>query len=107
MAKNGRRHPNEKPVGLLAKLMRKLPDGLVCDPFMGSGSTILAAHQTGRLGFGMELSPRYVDIICKRFQRVTGILPVRAGDGTTVDFLADGPGEPVDPVEPLVDADAD
>ena len=48
MACNGRRHPNEKPVALLSKLMLKLPNGIVGDPFMGSGSTGEAAVRAGR-----------------------------------------------------------
>ncbi|MBX6382105.1 MAG: site-specific DNA-methyltransferase [Microbispora sp.] len=68
MAKNGRLHPNEKPVGLLQKLMRKLPDGPIGDPFMGSASTGEAAVRAGRRFIGCEVVPRYFDIACRRIE---------------------------------------
>jgi len=46
------------------------------EPFGGSGSTLVAAHQTGRTAYLMELDPHYCDVICKRFQRLTGITPI-------------------------------
>lgn len=68
MAKNGRLHPNEKPVGLLRKLLQSLPDGLICDPFMGSGSTGVACAAEGRDFIGCEIDPAYFDIACKRIE---------------------------------------
>lgn len=65
MAKNGRRHPNEKPVGLLKILIKKLP-GAILDPFMGSGSTGVAAVEMGRRFVGIELRERFFDIACQR-----------------------------------------
>jgi DNA modification methylase len=53
--------------------------------FLGSGSTLIAAEQLGRRCFGIELDPKYVDVICKRYQDFTGDLPVRDGEGP-VDF---------------------
>lgn len=70
MACNGRLHPNEKPVGLLAKLMRKLPPGAIGDPFMGSGSTGEAAVLAGRRFVGCESDPRYFEIACRRLAEV-------------------------------------
>lgn len=52
----------------------------VYDPFMGAGSTLIAAHQENRVGYGMEISPAYVDVICRRFQNHTGIVPTRDGE---------------------------
>jgi len=68
MAKNGRMHPNEKPVGLLRILLQSLPKGLVCDPFMGSGSTGVACMLEGRPFVGCEVVPEYFDIACKRIE---------------------------------------
>ena len=45
---------------------------LVYDPFLGSGTTLAAAEITERVCFGMELDPKYVDVICKRWQEFTG-----------------------------------
>lgn len=70
MAKNGRVHPNEKPVGLLAKLMRKLPEGCIFDPFMGSGSCGEACMKSGRGFIGIEDDPTYFDIAVERLQAV-------------------------------------
>lgn len=70
MAKNGRLHPNEKPVGLLQRLLRKCPDGIVLDPFMGSGSTGEAAFKAGRPFVGVEIEPAYFEIACKRLDQL-------------------------------------
>lgn len=68
MAKNGREHPNEKPVRLLTTLLAKSPAGVVCDPFMGSGSTGVACAQLQRPFVGIELLPVYFDIACRRIE---------------------------------------
>lgn len=68
MAKNGRLHPNEKPVALLERLMRWLPPGKVCDPFMGSGSTGSAAIKAGRSFVGIEIEQQYFDVACRRLE---------------------------------------
>ncbi|TPM89844.1 site-specific DNA-methyltransferase [Mesorhizobium sp. B2-1-3A] len=70
MAKNGRLHPNEKPVGLLAKLMRKLPDGVILDPFMGSGSCGEACMKAGRGFIGIEEDEKYFNIAVDRLTKV-------------------------------------
>jgi DNA modification methylase len=66
MAKNGRQHPNEKPVALLQRLIRKCPEGIIFDPFMGSGSTGVAAISLGRPFQGIEISEAYFDTACRR-----------------------------------------
>lgn len=63
-------HPTMKPIGLCAKgiLAMTEPGGLVFDPFLGSGSTLIAAEQTGRICIGSEIDPKYCDVIRKRWQ---------------------------------------
>ncbi len=66
-------HSCPKPVGLLAALIEALvPDGVVYDPFLGSGTTIIAAEQLGRKCYGIEIEPRYVDVIVERWENLTG-----------------------------------
>jgi site-specific DNA-methyltransferase (adenine-specific) len=82
-----REHPTMKPVGLLSKMISnstKMGD-LIFDPFLGSGTTLIAAEQLGRKCYGMELSPQYCDVIVKRWQTLTGKQAVRESDGTTFD----------------------
>ena len=63
----GRLHPNEKPVGLIKEIIQKLPKSFtIIDPFMGSGTTGVAALQLGRRFIGIELDPGYFDIAVKR-----------------------------------------
>ena len=69
MAKNGRLHPNEKPVALLKRLILKCPPGTVLDPFMGSGSTGVACAQLGRSFVGIEIEPKYFEIACQRIRK--------------------------------------
>jgi DNA modification methylase len=67
------------PVGLPEFFVKAYTDegDTVYDPFMGSGSTMLAAHKQHRIAYGMEISPAYCDIICKRWEQATGITPVQ------------------------------
>lgn len=67
-------HPTMKPVALCARGIRNSsrPDDNVLDSFSGSGSTLIAAEQTGRVFFGMELSEKFCDVIVKRWERFTG-----------------------------------
>ena len=76
-----RAHPTVKPVAMLADALLDLThrDDVVLDPFLGSGSALIAAEQTGRRCFGVELDPRYVDLIVRRYQEVTGKNAVIAG----------------------------
>ena len=66
-------HPTMKPVGLCAKgvLAMSEPGDIVFDPFLGSGSTLIACEQTGRRCFGCELDPKYCDVIRKRYWKFT------------------------------------
>ena len=69
MAKNGRLHPNEKPVALLSRLLAKMPPGPVADPFMGSCSTGHAAILAGRPFVGCEISQRYFETALRRIEQ--------------------------------------
>lgn len=81
-------HPAAYPIGLPEFFIRLLtdPGDVVLDPFAGSGSTIIAAHRTGRVGLGVELSPHYTDIALARIQHHTGHRPTR--NGKAHDLLA-------------------
>ena len=61
-------HPTEKPVGLMSKFI-EWTAGLICDPFMGSGTTGVAAIQMGRQFIGIEREQKYFDIACKRIEQ--------------------------------------
>jgi len=67
-------HPTMKPVALVAYCLNNSSpkDGLVLDPFGGSGTTLIAAEQSGRLCNAIELDPAYCDVIVTRFENLTG-----------------------------------
>ncbi len=69
-------HPTTKPVELIARMVANSsrPGELVYDPFCGSGSTLLAAHQLGRVGYGVELDPGYVAVTLERMAAL-GLTP--------------------------------
>ena len=67
-------HPTVKPVALVADAVLDCSkrSGLVLDAFGGSGTTLVAAHRTGRRGYAIEIDPHYCDVIVKRMEAVTG-----------------------------------
>jgi DNA modification methylase len=69
-AKTG--HGTQKPVECMARPMRNHDAPEVYDPFLGSGTTLIAAEQLGRKCYGMEISPAYCDVIVKRWENLTG-----------------------------------
>lgn len=82
-------HPTVKPVALIADLIRDCSrrNGIILDPFGGSGTTILAAERTGRIARVMELDPLYVDTAIRRWEKVIGI-PARHASGATFEEIA-------------------
>jgi DNA modification methylase len=68
-------HPTVKPVALVADAIRDCSKrkGIVLDAFAGSGTTQVAAHRTGRRGYGIELDPHYCDVIVRRLVKITGV----------------------------------
>ena len=67
-------HPTMKPVGLFDYLIKNntKKDDVVLDLFAGSGTTVIACEQNGRVAYSMELDPRYVDVIIARWEKLTG-----------------------------------
>ena len=86
-----RAHPTEKPVAMLIQIINDYaPDrSIIVDLFGGSGSTLIAAQETNRIAYLMELDPQYVDVICARYQKHTGNQPILEATGEAHDFNAD------------------
>ena len=78
-------HPTVKPVALIADAIKDCSrrHGIVLDPFLGSGTTLIAAQQTGRRARGIEIDPAYVDVAIKRWQQYTGKAATLATTGQT------------------------
>jgi len=72
---NEYQHPTQKPVELItyALFNSSKPEDLIIDPFLGSGSTLIACQKTGRVCAGIELDPKFVDVIVQRWVDYTGI----------------------------------
>ncbi len=78
-------HPTVKPVALVADAILDCTarGDIILDPFLGSGTTIIAAERTGRICYGMELDPKYVDTAMRRWQRFTGLDALHQTTGQT------------------------
>jgi site-specific DNA-methyltransferase (adenine-specific) len=85
-------HPTMKPVALIEQAIANhtKPGAVVLDPFGGSGSTLIAAQIRGRRARLIELSPSYCDVICRRFEAHTGIVPVAESTGREHSFVEVG-----------------
>ncbi|HEL2551975.1 TPA: site-specific DNA-methyltransferase, partial [Streptococcus suis] len=82
--KSSKDHPTMKPIQLMAYPIQNssMRGTLVLDPFLGSGSTLIAADQTGRICYGIELDEKFVDVIVKRYMEAT--------DNTDVTVVREG-----------------
>jgi site-specific DNA-methyltransferase (adenine-specific) len=82
-----REHPTMKPVALIDNAIRlsSNPGDVVLDIFGGSGTTLIACERAERVARLVEVDPQYADVICRRFQQFTGVLPVRGDEA--VDFV--------------------
>jgi DNA modification methylase len=78
-------HPTVKPVAMVVDIMRdsSTKGDVVLDPFLGSGTTVLAAEKVGRRGFGLDCEPRFIDVAIKRWEAYTRLEAVLEGDGRT------------------------
>jgi len=82
-------HPTMKPIELCARAIKNssLKQNIVLDLFLGSGSTLIACEQLDRKCFGLELDEKYIDVILKRWQKLTGKDAIRQ-DGKTYNELS-------------------
>lgn len=81
-------HPTQKPVTLLVDIIEQwgATADSVLDLYAGSGTTLIAGEQVGRMVYLAEIESAYCDVICRRYQEHTGIIPTR--DGVPHDFTA-------------------
>ena len=84
-------HPTMKPVELVERAIRNSsrPGNVVLDPFGGSGTTLIAAEKSGRVARLIELDPKYVDVIVRRWQDWTGKHAIREADGASFAQVAE------------------
>jgi DNA modification methylase len=82
-------HPTVKPAALVADAVMDCTarGDIVLDPFLGSGTTVIAAERTGRVGYGIELDPQYVDTAVRRWQALTGLDAKHGVSGRNFDEL--------------------
>ena len=96
-------HPTMKPVELVERAIRNSsrPGDIVLDPFGGSGTTLIAAEKSGRIGWLIELDPKYVDVIVRRWQDWSGQEAYREADAVKFNDLAAAAGmaTPADSVQ--------
>jgi DNA modification methylase len=83
-------HPTVKPTAMLEDALLDMTQrgDIVLDPFLGSGSTLVAAEWTGRICRGLELDPLYVEVIVRRYEVLTGNAAVLVETGETFEILA-------------------
>ena len=74
-------HPTQKPVECMSRAISNHAAQLILDLFLGSGTTLIAAEQLGRKCYGLELEPKYVDVIVRRWQKLTGQRAVNEATG--------------------------
>jgi DNA modification methylase len=83
-------HSTQKPVECMRRPMQNNsnPGQAVYDPFLGSGTTLIAAETSGRVCLAMELEPRYVDVAVRRWQAFTGMTACLLDDGRSFEVVA-------------------
>ena len=82
-------HPTVKPIALVSDAIMDCSHrgDIILDPFGGSGTTLIAAENTGRRGYLIEIDPLYVDVTIKRYQKLTGKSAIHEASGLTFEQL--------------------
>jgi DNA modification methylase len=85
-------HPTVKPIGMVADAILDVTrrGDIVLDPFLGSGTTLMACERTGRRCRGLELDPLYVDVIVRRWEAYTGASARLVETGQAFEDVAEG-----------------
>jgi len=83
-------HPTVKPLAMVVDALKDCSErhGIVLDPFVGSGTTLLAAEKTGRLGRGIEFDSHYADVAIRRWQKLSGQSAIHVETRESFDELA-------------------
>ncbi|WP_109486856.1 site-specific DNA-methyltransferase [Occallatibacter savannae] len=83
-------HPTVKPIAMVADAILDCSarGEIILDPFLGSGTTLMAAQRVGRVCYGIEIDPSYTDVAIRRWQKHTGERAVQAATGKTFDEIA-------------------
>lgn len=99
-------HPTPKPIAMVADAIRDVSKRgeIVLDSFMGSGTTVLAAERTGRIAYGMDLDPCYIDLTIRRWEKMTGQSAVLSATGQS--FAEVAAERPTQACEPLTEPEA-
>jgi DNA modification methylase len=92
------KHGTQKPLECMGRPMRNHDAPVVLDPFLGSGSTLIAAERLGRKSLGLELDPGYMDVVVDRWQRATGKV-AKLDSGETFEGVREARGLEGDHVE--------
>ena len=89
-------HGTQKPVECMLRPIQNnsSPGQAVFEPFLGSGTTLIAAEMSGRVCHGVELSPNYVDVVVQRWQEFANNTATLEGDGRTFAEIADARYDP-------------
>jgi DNA modification methylase len=83
------KHSTQKPVECMRRpiLNNSDPGQAVYEPFLGSGTTLIAAQSTGRVCYGIEIDPLFVDVAIRRWQAFTGEKAIRMRDGQSFEVI--------------------
>ena len=67
-------HPTARPVAIIADIIRDCSKqgDIILEPFIGSGTAVIAAEKTGRRCYGIDIEPKYIDVTIRRWQKITG-----------------------------------
>ncbi len=84
-------HGTQKPIELMRRpiLNNSRRGDIIYDPFLGSGTTLIAAQLTDRICYGLDIAPHYIDVIVRRWQKLTGHPATLENDGRTFDQIAE------------------
>src|SRR5271170_4897970 len=84
-------HGTQKPVECMRRPItnNSRPGQAIYDPFLGSGTSLIAAEMTGRICYGVELNPAYIDVVVRRWQLFTGRAATHQASGQSFDERGD------------------